>query len=396
MVSRVDVPVPVNHEHAETVAGRQEVKADMSKTLPSILFLESSKNYGGQERRLLTEALWFAAAAHRVVIAAPPDSQLFAKGTEAGVTVVPVAMRNSVSPAAVARLCAIVWRHRIDVIYSHSGKDSWLGGLCGFITGAPLVRSRELLTAVKHASAYNLFPKRILACSASVRQQLIDAGVDAWRVFVQYPPVATSRYRLADPCIAAGVRRELALEGHYPVIACVGQFRAEKRQVDIVHALRTLLAEFPEALLLLVGSGWEMAVVEAEAVATGVGDRVRFLGEREDVPAILANADLFVLPSTMEPFGMSPVEAMAAGVPVIVTRTGGLAEIVTDGVDGLLVPCLASDAIATAIIRICRDPELHRSLALNGRKRAAEFDTDIAMEKLGDHFRDVAAGRTGR
>lgn len=353
----------------------------------TVLSLESSKGFGGQERRLLHEALWLRRAGHQVIIACPADSPLYRQASAAGVTVYGAAMRNSVEPASVFALCRIIRRHRVDVIYSHSGKDSWLGGISGWLTGTPLVRSRELLNPVKHQASYNLLPKRILACSAAVKEHLVANGVDARKVFVQYPPVATGRFGSVTQADAASWRLRLGLAGHFPVISCVAGLRGEKRQIDLIRAMPALSAEFPAALLLLLGSGCELASLQRAAAEAGIADRVRFLGEVEEVPAVLANTDLFVLPSSREPFGMAPVEAMAAGVPVVVTRTGGLAEIVTDGVNGLHVPVGDPPAIAAAAIRICREAGLRQKLIAGGCRRAGDFAEDLVMAELVGHFR---------
>lgn len=361
-------------------------RGDMTSSL-GILFLESSKNFGGQERRLLFEARWLVDAGHRIFLACPPDSVIFERASAAGLTVRSVAMRGSVYPSSIAALVRIAKRGRVELLYSHSGKDSWLGGIAGFLCRIPLVRSRELMTPVRHASAYNLFPGRVLTCSDAVKRQLVRSGVREEKVFVQYPPIDVARFRAVLRADKDRVRRELGLNGHFPVVACAGELRPEKRHVDIVHAMRPLLAEFPSAVLVLVGRDRGLTDVREVAEKTGVAARVIFAGEREDVPAIVANADVYAFPSSIEPFGMGPVEAMAAGVPVVTTDVGGLAEIVSDGVDGLHVPPLSPDAIARAVVRICRDPGLRERLVAAGRVRARHFDARGAMERLVAHFR---------
>ena len=356
----------------------------------TVLFTESSRNFGGQERRLLREALWLLEAGHRVRIATPPGGILYERARSVGVPTDAVPMRGAAEPGSLSALLRILRRHRVDVVYSHSGNDSWIGGIAGRIGGVPLVRSRELLTPVRHASAYNLLPQKILACSEAVRRQLIECGVDGRKVFVQYPPVDTAAFRGVSPEAREGVRRELGLDGRYPVVACAGEFRAEKRQVDLVHAMLNIRTDFPDALLLLAGRDSGITGVGPATKAAGVSGNVRFLGEREDVPAILANTDVYAFPSSLEPFGMGPVEAMAAGVPVVATNVGGLAEIVTDGVNGLLVPPLAPAALAEAVIRLCREAGLRERLIAGGRERANDFDIPVGMERLTRHFREVA------
>jgi len=356
----------------------------------SILFLESSGNFGGQERRLLFEARWLAAGGHSVAVACPGETAVYGRCRESGLETHPVPMRGSIHPGSIGALVRIVRRHRTEILYSHSGKDSWLGGIAGSLCGVPLVRSRELLTPIRHARSYDLFPKRVLACSEAVKRHLLESGVREEKVFVQYPPVNTAGFASVSPSRREKVREELRLDGHRPVIACVGEFRAEKRQVDLVIAMKLLRERLPFSLLLLAGRDTGVTGVRSAAEREGVLDRVRFLGDREDVPAILANADVCVFPSSVEPFGMGPVEAMAAGVPVVVTKVGGLAEIVTDGVNGLQVPPFDPEAIRGAVLRIAEDPDLRGRLAEAGRARAQEFDADKAMRNLERHFLEVA------
>ncbi|TFH30036.1 MAG: glycosyltransferase family 1 protein [Deltaproteobacteria bacterium] len=356
----------------------------------AILFTESSRNFGGQERRLLREALWLLEAGHRVRIATPPEGILYERSRNAGVPTDAVPMRGAAEPGSLSAVLRILRRHRVDVIYSHSGKDSWIGAIAGLVGGVPLVRSRELITPVRHAFAYNLLPRKVLACSEAVRRQLIECGVDGRKVFVQYPPVDTAAFRGVSPEAREAVRRELGLDKRYPVVTCAGEFRAEKRQVDLVHAMLNIRVEFPDALLLLAGRDSGVTGVRSAAEAAGVSGSVRFLGEREDMPAILANTDVYAFPSSLEPFGMGPVEAMAAGVPVVATSVGGLAEIVTDGVNGLLVPPLAPAALAGAVVRLCREAGLRERLIAAGRERANDFDAAGGMERLTLHFREVA------
>lgn len=361
----------------------------------TVLFLESSRNFGGQERRIVHEARLLRERGYLPLIACPGDAALLTRAVEAGIEAFAVPMRNAVDPSSILRLCGVVLRHRVDILYSHSGKDSTLGGIVAFLTGRALVRSRELLNPVRRSRSYNLLPKRVLACSVAVRDHLIAAGVDPNKVHVQYPPVATARFRSASPEAQQAMCHELGLDGGFPIVVCVAGFRHEKRQEDLIRAMPMVRRSFPGSLLVLAGSGWYRENLRAIAQEAGVADMVRFAGECEDVPALLAAADVFVLPSSVEPFGMSPVEAMAAGVPVVVTRTGGLAEIVTDGVDGLLVPVHDPDAIAAAIVRICNDPELRAALVTAGRTRALDFDEERAVDGLIGHFLAVVGGGRG-
>ena len=172
-----------------------------------------------------------------------------------------------------------------------------------------------------------------------------------------------------------------------PVLALVGQITPWKGQEEAVRAIARVRAAYPSAILLLVGEAKFVSRATRydnrsylrrlhETVAElGLGDAVRFLGEREQVPDILRACDVALLPSWEEPFGRAVVEAMAMGTPVIATSVGGPAEIIRDGVDGVLVAPRRTDELAAAIIELLADePAAVRWVSRHGRRRSSASD----------------------
>jgi glycosyltransferase involved in cell wall biosynthesis len=144
------------------------------------------------------------------------------------------------------------------------------------------------------------------------------------------------------------------------------------------------------ARLVLVGDGPERAAVEARARARGLGDAVAFVGPRPDVAADLAHADVFLLPSETESFGVAALEAMSAGVPVVAYRVGGLPDVIAD--TGALVAPFDVDAFAGAVAAIASDPDRRRALGAAARARAvAQFDRARALDRWDTYFRRVLA-----
>jgi len=175
-----------------------------------------------------------------------------------------------------------------------------------------------------------------------------------------------------------------------PRAVCVANLRPEKGHDVLIDAiagrpdLRDLQVEF-------VGDGPCRSALEAQARARGVGDRVRFLGERRDVGERLGDADLFVLPSRTEALPNSVMEAMAAGLPVVACRIGGIPELVEHGVTGLLVPPDDPDALADAMAQLVANPARASALGAAARGAVAErFSmarmiagfTEILLEQL--------------
>jgi glycosyltransferase involved in cell wall biosynthesis len=160
-----------------------------------------------------------------------------------------------------------------------------------------------------------------------------------------------------------------------PRILSVGRLKAPKDFPTLVRALGDLRPDSFEAVI--VGDGPDRQLLEEEIHELGLEDRVSLAGERRDVPELLAGADVFVLPSRSEGHPVSVLEAMAAGIPVVASRVGGVPEQVSDGETGLLVEPGDPTELAAALRRLTADPRLRRRLGAAGRVRAEQaFDLD--------------------
>jgi L-malate glycosyltransferase len=199
---------------------------------------------------------------------------------------------------------------------------------------------------------------------------------------VAYSPVDLERFD-RDRIDRGEARAELGLGADDVAIAVVAQITPWKAQDDAVRAVARLKDSHPRLRLLLVGSPKFVSgatrydnpafvrSLERLIESCGLVERVRFLGEREDVPRVLGAVDIVLAPSWEEPFGRSIVEAMALGVPVVATSVGGPAEIVRDGSDGLLLPPRAPERWAEAIARLADRPEERAAMGAAGRESAA-------------------------
>ena len=164
-------------------------------------------------------------------------------------------------------------------------------------------------------------------------------------------------------------------------LIAVANFGKYKGHRILLQALAKLPGE-PAVECWLIGDGPERGEMERLARALGLSDRVRFLGYRQDVPALLRQCDVFVLPSLWEPFGIALVEAMVLGMPVLACRSGGVPEVVRDGETGLLVPPGDADAMAAGLQRLLSDEALGAKLAAKAvPEAAARFDARSMAER---------------
>ena len=220
---------------------------------------------------------------------------------------------------------------------------------------------------------------------------------------VIHNPVDLARF---DPEAAdrLAVRAELGLDPGEATLAVVAQLTPWKGQDDAIRTLAALREGGREATLLLAGSAkfsgagtqFDNAAyaegLHRLAAELGVAERVRFLGERDDVPAVLAAADVLLLPSWQEAFGRIAIEAMAMGVPVAATDRGGPAEIVRPGVDGLLLAPKQPRAWATALEPLLDDPDRRAAMAAAARERAQDFSADVHAKAVLEVYRELTGG----
>lgn len=172
-----------------------------------------------------------------------------------------------------------------------------------------------------------------------------------------------------------------------PLLLGLGRLHANKAFDRLIEAL----AQVPGAWLWIAGEGPERGALTRRAAAAGVAERVRFVGWREDVPALFAACDLFVSASRREPLGNVVIEAWAQGKPVVATASQGPKALIVPGQNGLLVPVDDTPALARAIARLIADRELAARLAAGGREAyEAAYTEDAVVSRYLEFFRKVA------
>jgi L-malate glycosyltransferase len=222
---------------------------------------------------------------------------------------------------------------------------------------------------------------RITSVSQWLKDETVKAfGCENCRVEVIpnfVDPVAFERSHHGD-----SLKQELG--GGRPVLMHISNFRPVKRVRDVVRVFAKVRAQKP-CTLVMVGDGPERSSAEEEARELGVAGDVRFLGRIDDVAPLLAAADLYIFPSESESFGLSALEALASGVPVVAARVGGLPEVVQDGITGALRPLGDIDGMAAAALELlepARWAQVSAAAAADARARFATGDVVQQYERL--------------
>ncbi|HKE89881.1 MAG TPA: glycosyltransferase, partial [Gemmatimonadales bacterium] len=172
------------------------------------------------------------------------------------------------------------------------------------------------------------------------------------------------------------------------VLIHISNFRPVKRLVDVVRVFAGVRKAM-KARLVMVGDGPDRDPAQREAAKLGVQRDVRFAGRVDDVADVLRGGDLFLLPSETESFGLAALEAMACGVPVIASRTGGIPEVVTEGESGFLATVGDVPTMTERAIEVLRDPERLEEMRRGAVTRAADFSADRVVPLYERLYEDV-------
>jgi glycosyltransferase involved in cell wall biosynthesis len=355
----------------------------------SVLHTESSPGLGGQEIRTLDEARWIATRGWRVILACRPDGRLLERARAAGLDTVPVPMRGPWDVMATMRLAALIRRERISLVHTHSSIDAWVGGMAARLTGVPVVRTRHVSIAIRRGwnPVYTWLADRVITSGEAIRRLVLQAGVKPERVIAIPAGVNLTVFQFGAR--SKDLAASLGLGS--PVFGSIAMFRGSKGHTHLIEAFGLLRAAYPRASLLLVGDGIRRPWVEGLAREAKLGDAVVFTGFQQDVPALLGCMDCFVLASTRtEGIPQSLLQAFAAGVPVVASEVGGIPEMVTDGVTGLLVKPESAPDLAQAMERVLADPAAAARRALAARALVeSRFSHTAALARLIELYESV-------
>lgn len=240
---------------------------------------------------------------------------------------------------------------------------------------------------------------RVLAISHAVRDELIAFGAKAEKVLVWPQPVDVGRYAGAP---AGGIRRELGLSASHVVLTTVGHAVPVKGWDILIDAFAQVRSTVPNASLLLVGSATGNG--ETDFAQTlfrrvdelGLDREVHFLGQRADIPQILRASDIFVFPSRSDGQGLALTEALAAGLPCVASRAGGIVDLIEDGDNGLLFDREDVDGLAAHLQELLRDGDLRRCLADRGKQSVQSLSLDRVTRRTIDLYDALLAERDSR
>ena len=349
-----------------------------------ILHVDPERDWGGGETQVFGLTRYLAGAGHVSHVAAVPDGCLAVRLRRAGLPVCGLTVRNHLDAAAGWRLRGLVRRGRYDVVHFHTARAHALSPWLSNLAVRRVVTRRmdhPLRRGWRTRWLYRTHVDAVVAISSGVAAALRAADVPDGAVRHIPSGVDTRRF---GRCAArrAAVRARHGLDADDRLIVTAGALVARKSPDTLIDAavrLRTMLRASAEGSRaphsLVCGDGPLRPTLEARVAALGLEHAFHFVGFRSDLPDYLSAADVFVHVPVREGLGVAVIEALAAGLPVVASRTGGIPDLIADGETGLLVPSRDPAALADALARCLHDPEWAAGLGKCGQARVrARYD----------------------
>ena len=308
--------------------------------------------------------------------------------------IVPYSKRSPYDPFTARLVRQAVQPFGSMLVHAHDAHAHTMAWLATLLWGLdrPLVLSRRVAFPPSRSLPTRkkyLHPAvaRVLCVSACVRKQMLDWGMPAERLAVVYDGVELERFRQSD----TGRLHELAgWPRNVPVVGYAGALTEEKDLATWLRAAARVAAAHGDVYFALIGDGPQRAELEALAHNEGIADRTWFAGFRDDVAALLPSLRVLLFTSRSEGLGTTLLDAMAAGVPVVATRAGGIPEVVQHEQTGLLAPVGDADLLASHVLHLLKAEAFRQRLVEAARQRVRHFSKEKMARRTLACYRSVS------
>ncbi|MBI2252655.1 MAG: glycosyltransferase family 4 protein [Armatimonadetes bacterium] len=289
-----------------------------------------------------------------------------------------------------------------NIVHTHTSKAGFIGRLAAFKAKTSLIL--HTCHGLAADSANNIFLRKlyfwlekiaakksnhIIAVSDDLKKDLIKHSiVSADKVTTIHNGIDLQKFKIDKP--KELIKKELNLPNNAPIIGIIGRIEKQKGHIYFIKAASKILKKFPEAIFIIVGTGYLKQRLENLVKKLGLERNIYFLGYRENIPEILSILDIFVYPSLWEGFGMGVLEAMASGVPIAASSTGGILDLIQHNHEGLLVPKGEFKQLALAILELLSNPQKAQTLASNAKIKAINnFSQGELLKKYLELYKEL-------
>lgn len=356
-----------------------------------LLFVSESHGWSGGANQMLLTGVELARRGHKIVFAVPSDGAIGTRALAAGFEVRDLRIRQDYDVPSALKVKRFAAELKADVVHAHHPRAH---AVCLIVhhlgMSAPLVVTRRVIfrirvnpfSALKYRSSK--IDAYIAVCNAA-KTELVKGGVPAEKVTVIPSAVDMKKYAVARD-------KHAGLPFKPPFrVGMVGHYSWFKGHDYLVEAAPVILKEFPDTVFVFAGRDTDQMAAKARA-ANIPEKNIEILGERNDVPDILAGLHLFAMPSLQEGIATALIEAQSAGVPAVASDIGGIPDVMIPGETGEMVPAKDGQALAAAILKLFNDPALAERYTAAGYERVKNnFDLPSVCDRLEKFYSALCA-----
>ncbi|MFA5145950.1 MAG: glycosyltransferase [Candidatus Omnitrophota bacterium] len=328
------------------------------------------------------------------------DGKLKDEYLRSGIGVIEVSKKERFDILLPFRLSKILREENISIVHTHNPTNWLYGGIAARLAGLPLIHTEHTTTDYDsyHVKRWEFiewalakFTRRITAVAGSVKTHMIKrSGINSKKIEVVYNAIETERFDTGAN--KEKMRGELSIRQDEFVIGNIARFYENKDHQTLLRAFKLVLEKIPNVYLLLIGDGPLKYKIESFAGELKIPARIKFLGNRRDIPQLLKMMDLFVLSSKREGLPIVLLEAMASGLPIVATDVDGNGELVLHEETGFVVPPADPKELSAAILNLLTDRSKAKRMAARGKERVKNhFTFNSMVEKYEKIYEEVCS-----
>ena len=354
----------------------------------NVLYIIWSLDQGGAERVVLDLAKNADRTQFNITVCCLNQKGFFAHELERlGTEVIALHKLPKLDPLIIYKISKVISEKKIDIVVTHLWTSNFWGRIAAYLSRVKIIIATEHTTDEKRSWYYHLADRflarissRIIAVSSSVKVfhhtrsqipsvkfEIINNGIDIEKFNI---PVDKNKKR-----------KEFGFKDNDFIIGLFGRFVPAKAHEILLQSLKNIIKAHPQVKVLFAGSGPAEDIIKKLAADLGLAKHIAFAGFRSDIPELYQILDLFVLPSRREGFPITILEAMASGIPAIVTDVGGNKDIISDGIDGFIIRPNNTEELTEKINFLIDNPETAERFAQTGQKTVRENFTSLIMTK---------------
>jgi glycosyltransferase involved in cell wall biosynthesis len=366
----------------------------MSDRINVLHIIQGLFSKGGTPRKLLSlvERRTKEKFHHIFFVYSNQKDNLNDKIIQAGGSLIQVERQKKYDIRLLFDILHVVHKYQVHLINTHFARADLYGTIAGILTGRPVIKNVHGILWNESGCLQKLDGllskyRACAVCNSKATQEAVICQTGARNCRVIYNGVPDRTVSL-QPGQVAELRASIGIPRGAFVVGHVGGLIPLRDQSIIIDSVSLLVNKLSNILLVFIGDGPIRQQLEDHAASLGVAEKVRFLGYRENVPALMNIFDVYVNMAREEGFGISVVEAMQTGLSVILANSGALPELIEDGVSGILVPPGESEPLAKALLQLRDEPQWAAKIGNAARTRALNM---FSIERFTSDFEQLYA-----